>query len=78
MSESALPPAGAAPRSTDTAVFAGGCFWCTEPVFSDLKGVGRVLPGYSGGLVPNPTYEQVCTGRTGHAESVRSLSTRTS
>lgn len=70
MSESTLPPAGAAPRSTDTAVFAGGCFWCTEAVFSDLKGVGRVLPGYSGGPVPNPTYEQVCTGRTGHAESV--------
>ncbi len=46
----------------------GGCFWCTEAAFSALKGVVKVMPGYSGGTVSNPTYEQVCTGRTGHAE----------
>lgn len=51
-----------------TAVFAGGCFWCTEAMFSQLKGVEKVISGYSGGTVPNPTYEQVCTGTTGHAE----------
>ncbi len=52
------------------ATLAGGCFWCTEAVFSELSGVEQVLPGYSGGTVANPTYEQVCTGRTGHAEAV--------
>jgi peptide-methionine (S)-S-oxide reductase len=46
----------------------GGCFWCTEAVFSELKGVEKVESGYSGGTVPNPTYRQVCTGNTGHAE----------
>ena len=51
-----------------TATLGGGCFWCTEAVFSELKGVEKVESGYSGGTVPNPTYEQVCTGRTGHAE----------
>lgn len=50
------------------AVFGGGCFWCTEAVFAELKGVTSVLPGYSGGEKPNPTYEDVCTGATGHAE----------
>jgi len=50
------------------AVFAGGCFWCTEAMFSQLKGVQKVISGYSGGKVANPTYDQVCTGRTGHAE----------
>ena len=53
---------------TETAVFGSGCFWCSEAVFSDLRGVTRVLPGYSGGTVPNPTYEEVCTDLTGHAE----------
>ena len=52
----------------ETAVFGGGCFWCTEAVFKMLKGVVSVLPGYSGGAMPNPTYEAVCTGDTGHAE----------
>jgi len=52
-------------------VFGGGCFWCTEAVFKMLKGVAKVEPGYAGGAVPNPTYEQVCTGRTGHAEVIR-------
>jgi peptide-methionine (S)-S-oxide reductase len=55
---------------TESIVVAGGCFWCTEAVFSELRGVVSVLPGYSGGTVPNPSYEQVCTGRTGHAEAV--------
>jgi peptide-methionine (S)-S-oxide reductase len=52
------------------ATFAGGCFWCTEAVYAQLKGVGSVTSGYIGGQVPNPTYEQVCTGRTGHAEAI--------
>jgi peptide-methionine (S)-S-oxide reductase len=54
----------------ETATLAGGCFWCTEAVFSELKGVEKVESGYSGGDVPNPTYEQVCDGDTGHAEVV--------
>ncbi|MFV0290521.1 MAG: peptide-methionine (S)-S-oxide reductase MsrA [Mangrovibacterium sp.] len=49
----------------------GGCFWCTEAVFSELKGVCSVKSGYSGGVVVNPTYEQVCTGNTNHAEVVQ-------
>lgn len=57
--------------STQTAILAGGCFWCLEAVFDDLKGVEAVESGYSGGHVPHPTYKQVCTGETGHAEVVR-------
>lgn len=56
---------------TETAVFAGGCFWCLEAIFEDLKGVEHVTSGFSGGTVANPSYEQVCTGTTGHAESVQ-------
>jgi peptide-methionine (S)-S-oxide reductase len=52
----------------ETATLAGGCFWCLEAVFQQLKGVSGVRSGYAGGTVPNPTYEAVCTGRTGHAE----------
>jgi peptide-methionine (S)-S-oxide reductase len=52
------------------AVFANGCFWCTEAVFSMLKGVQSVKPGYTGGVTNNPTYEQVCNGNTGHAEAL--------
>lgn len=52
----------------DTATFGEGCFWCTEAFFTQLKGVEKVVSGYSGGHVPNPTYQQVCTGTTGHAE----------
>jgi peptide-methionine (S)-S-oxide reductase len=52
----------------ETATLGGGCFWCTEAVFSILRGVEKVEPGYAGGTVPNPTYEQVTTGTTGHAE----------
>ena len=53
------------------AVFGGGCFWCTEAVFERLQGVVSVRPGYAGGELAHPTYEQVCSGRTGHAEVVR-------
>jgi peptide-methionine (S)-S-oxide reductase len=53
---------------TEFIVFGGGCFWCTEAVFSMLKGVVKTAPGYTGGKTSNPTYEQVCYGDTGHAE----------
>ncbi|MCL4376180.1 peptide-methionine (S)-S-oxide reductase MsrA [Candidatus Parvarchaeota archaeon] len=55
----------------ETAVLAGGCFWCMEAVFKQIKGIEKVESGYCGGTVKNPSYEQVCTGKTGHAESVR-------
>ena len=55
----------------EKATFGGGCFWCTEAVFQQLEGVHNVVSGYSGGIVPDPTYEQVCTGTTGHAEVVQ-------
>jgi peptide-methionine (S)-S-oxide reductase len=55
----------------EVATLGGGCFWCTEAVFSNLKGVESVESGYSGGTVPRPSYEQVCTGTTGHAEAVQ-------
>jgi peptide-methionine (S)-S-oxide reductase len=55
----------------ETATIAGGCFWCTEAVFNDVIGVSGVESGYTGGHVPNPTYEQVCRGDTGHAEAIR-------
>ena len=55
----------------EIATLGGGCFWCTEAVFRDLRGVARVVPGYAGGNAPNPTYKQVCSGRTGHAEVVQ-------
>lgn len=54
-----------------TATLAGGCFWCTEAVFLSLAGVKAVESGYIGGALPNPTYEQVCSGSTGHAEAIR-------
>src|SRR5664279_3016381 len=57
-----------APISTDTATFGAGCFWCVEAVFRELKGVISVSPGYAGGTVKNPSYREVCTGNTGHAE----------
>jgi len=55
----------------ETATFGAGCFWCVEAVFLELKGVLSVESGYSGGQTPNPTYEQICTGTTGHAEVCR-------
>jgi peptide-methionine (S)-S-oxide reductase len=54
-----------------TATLAGGCFWCTEALFKRLEGVSEVLPGYAGGHVKNPTYEQVSNGDTGHAEAIQ-------
>ena len=54
--------------NADTAVFGGGCFWCVEAIYAELKGVKSVISGYSGGTVENPSYRQVCTGTTGHAE----------
>jgi peptide-methionine (S)-S-oxide reductase len=56
---------------TELATFGSGCFWCTEAVFVQMTGVKKVVSGYSGGHVPNPTYGQVCTGSTGHAEVVQ-------
>jgi peptide-methionine (S)-S-oxide reductase len=55
----------------EVATLAGGCFWCLEAVYNDLRGVEKVVSGYSGGRVPNPTYEEVCKGTTGHAEVVQ-------
>ena len=57
--------------TTETATLGGGCFWCLEPVFLSLSGVHGSVSGYAGGTVPNPTYEQVCGKRTGHAEVVQ-------
>ena len=56
---------------TEQAIFAGGCFWCTEAVLKDVRGVEKIESGYIGGQVPNPDYRSVCTGDTGHAEAVR-------
>jgi peptide-methionine (S)-S-oxide reductase len=56
---------------SETATFGGGCFWCTEAIFSSLKGVVAVESGYSGGKIENPTYKEVCTGETGHAEVIQ-------
>ena len=63
------PPPTAAPA--ETALLGGGCFWCLEAVFDDLAGVSSVESGYAGGARPNPSYDDVCGGRTGHAEVVR-------
>ncbi len=57
--------------SNDQAVFAGGCFWCVEAIFQNLRGVASVESGYIGGHVPNPSYKQVCGGDTGHAEAIK-------
>jgi peptide-methionine (S)-S-oxide reductase len=54
--------------ATETIVFGGGCFWCTEAVFSMIEGVVKTMPGYAGGTTKNPTYEEVCSGDTGHVE----------
>jgi peptide-methionine (S)-S-oxide reductase len=55
----------------EVATLGGGCFWCLQPIFEDINGVVRVVAGYSGGSLPNPTYQQVCSGTTGHAEVVQ-------
>lgn len=53
------------------AVFGGGCFWCLEAIFARLKGVAKVTSGYAGGVMPDPTYEKICSGKTGHAEVIK-------
>lgn len=58
-------------NTMEIATFGNGCFWCTEAIFQNLKGVEKVVSGYSGGHVENPTYKQVCTGTTGHAEVIQ-------
>lgn len=58
-------------KNLEIAILAGGCFWCTEAIFKRLKGIISVKPGYSGGTKENPTYEEVCSGTTGHAESIQ-------
>jgi len=58
-------------KKGEVATLAGGCFWCTEAVFTIVRGVEKVEPGYTGGSVPNPTYEQVSSGTTGHAEAAQ-------
>ena len=58
-------------NETEIATLANGCFWCTEAIFKKIKGVKNILPGYAGGTLKNPSYEQVCTGRSGHAESIQ-------
>jgi len=58
-------------NKTEVAIFGGGCFWCTEAVFEQLAGVVSIMPGYAGGKTENPTYEQVCSGSTGHAEVIK-------
>ena len=57
--------------SKDYAILASGCFWCTETIFDNVLGVVSVVPGYIGGKIPNPKYEEICTGTTGHAEAVK-------
>jgi peptide-methionine (S)-S-oxide reductase len=75
--ESAMPEQFPAPEPAATsddstvATFGNGCFWCTEAIFQQLKGVKTVTPGYTGGTAKNPSYEQVCTGLTGHAEGIQ-------
>jgi len=58
-------------KELEKATFGGGCFWCTEAIYLELKGVGEVKPGYSGGHIKNPSYEEVCAETTGHAEVVQ-------
>lgn len=59
------------PPYLETATFGGGCFWCTEAIFQSLQGVSKVTSGYMGGIMGNPTYEEVCNGDTGHAEVIQ-------
>ena len=58
-------------QGKELATFAGGCFWCTEAVFLDIKGVEKVVSGYTGGNIKNPSYREICTGTTGHAEAIQ-------
>lgn len=63
-------PAEAKSKTMERATLGGGCFWCTEAIFRELNGVQAVVSGYSGGEIINPSYKEVCTGRTGHAEAI--------
>jgi peptide-methionine (S)-S-oxide reductase len=58
-------------NNMEVATFAGGCFWCTEAIFTELKGVEKVISGYTGGMIKNPSYKEICTGNTGHAEAIQ-------
>lgn len=71
MSSISIPAADAAAAPSEVAVLGSGCFWCTEAVFERVPGVKRVVSGYTGGHLINPTYKQICTGTTGHAEVTR-------
>lgn len=73
MSSALIDPLQAVSEKIDTATFGTGCFWCTEAIFEQLGGVVKVTSGYSGGKVEKPTYKEVCTGETGHAECVQIL-----
>lgn len=59
------------PNQIEVSTLGGGCFWCLEAIYNELKGIVKVESGYAGGTVPNPTYKQVCTGTTGHAEVIQ-------
>jgi len=67
----AAPETNAAPKKLEVATFGGGCFWCAEAVFQRIPGVKSVTSGFAGGATANPTYEEVCTGTTGHAEVIQ-------
>lgn len=71
MGEDSTPPTDATMPATEMLTLGGGCFWCVEAVYAEIRGVIRVESGYSGGTLPHPTYEQVSSGRTGHAEVVQ-------
>jgi peptide-methionine (S)-S-oxide reductase len=71
LSMNAQTPSTNAPAKTETATLGGGCFWCAEAVFQRIPGVQSVTSGFAGGSVANPSYEQVCTGKTGHAEVIQ-------
>lgn len=71
MSASLVDPGIKVSENVDTATFANGCFWCTEAIFEQLNGVVKVISGYAGGHAKNPTYKEVCTGETGHAECIQ-------
>ena len=58
-------------NNLSVATFGNGCFWCTEAIFQQLKGVEKVIPGYTGGYIKNPSYKEVCNGATGHAEAIQ-------
>lgn len=58
-------------QNFELATLAGGCFWCTEAIFNKIKGIKSIRPGYTGGKIQNPSYEQVCSGNTGHAEAIQ-------